>query len=198
MYQLETRFARIICKEDNYTYASLARVTKAYMQVVLLVWHSNKNIDLWFLIGGIGWWPVAPTRHNQRRKLHHHKETTVVPSVCSREPLRGEPVSLVKSIASYSIMANSSNSSSTPSAVVAPSLNSYLSPYQAHNTKLHTLLHVIILSNNTCILPFYYASISSCTTCETHCRPGQPSVVGGEAGMAKHAPFMYSYIIVRI
>ena len=91
----------------------------------------------------------------------------------------------------------SSPTNSTPSTVGAPSLNSYLSPYQAHNTKLHTLLHVIILSNNTCILPFYYASISSCTTCETHCRPGQPSVVGGEAGMAKHAPFICELVYHR-
>ena len=92
-------------------------------------------------------------------------------------------------------MASSFNSSSTPSAVGARSLNSYLSPYLVHNTKLHTLLYVTILSNNTSNLPFYCASIYTCSTCETHCRPGQPSVVGGEAGMAKHAPFT-AYVLV--
>ena len=38
------------------------------------MWPSNRNI------GGIGWWPVAPTRHDQRRKLHHKATTTCLQS----------------------------------------------------------------------------------------------------------------------
>ena len=28
------------------------------------------------LVGGNGWWPIAPTRDNQRRKLHHKATIT--------------------------------------------------------------------------------------------------------------------------
>ena len=38
------------------------------------------------LIDGIGWWPVAPTRHNQRRKLHHHKATINTTCLQPRAP----------------------------------------------------------------------------------------------------------------
>ena len=40
------------------------------------------------LIGGIGSWPAAPTRHNQRRKLsvHHHKATINTTCLQSRAP----------------------------------------------------------------------------------------------------------------
>ena len=41
-------------------------------------------------------------------------------------------------------------------------------------------------------LPFHYAS--TIRALRTHCRPSQPSFVEGEAGMAKHTPFICTRI----
>ena len=65
--------------------------------------------------------------------------------------------------------------------------SSSLVPSAIHNTNLHTLT---ILSN-TCNLP-YHASTVRCKLC-LDLLQAQPSVVGGEAGMAKHAPPMCLY-----
>ena len=70
-----------------------------------------------------------------------------------------QPASLAKSIASYSTMASSPNSS-TPSAVGAPSLNSYLSPYQVHS---YPYLHDASANKNV-----HVSNASKTTHPETH------------------------------
>ena len=73
---------------------------------------------------------------------------------------------------------------------IHPHPTSYLAPYQVHNTKLHT---VTILSN-ACILPFYASRYTLCVDS----LQARPSVVGSEAGTAKHAPLIRTRIIVGI
>ena len=93
-------------------------------------------------------------------------------------------------------MASSSNSR-TPSAVGAPSLNSYLSPYPIPGTKLHTLVYVTILSNTTCNLPFYYAS--TCTLCLDPLQVRPTKCCRRRSRYGKTCSFyMCSYIIVRV
>ena len=96
------------------------------------------------LIGGIGWWPVAPTRHNRRRKLHHHKAST---TTCLQS--RAPEVNLFRS-------RNPSRHTSWRarptivhhrSAVGAPNLNSYLPPYAIPNYT-HYSVYVTILINS--------------------------------------------------
>ena len=127
-------------------------------------------------------------RHNQRRKLHHHTATTTC--LQATAPEVSEPVSLAKSIASC-IMASSSNSS-IPSAVGAPSLNSYIS-IAKHNTKLHTLLYVTILSNNTCNLPFYCASTCTLYVDPLQARPTK--CCGRRSSYGKTYPFMCAPLV---
>ena len=110
------------------------------------------------LIGGISWWPVAPTRENQQRRLHHHKAVTTYPQ------LRAPEVNLFRSATrNPSRQASSWRARPTaPSAVGPLSLNSYLSSCTTivqHFTQL--LSYVTILSIITCNLPFYY--VSTCT-----------------------------------
>ena len=171
------------------------RRTTIRVQVVLLVTRVGfqSKHRLVALVGG----PLPP--HDTTNDSSFTTNTRQLPPVCNREP-RSESASLAKSIASYSIMASSPNHS-TPSAVGAPSLNSYLSPYQVHNTKLHTLLVlcITILRNNTCKLPFYYASIyvrplrARPTAARTTKWCGRRSRYGKSCCLIR----MYSYITVR-
>ena len=122
----------------------------------------------------------------------------LIPPVCSREPLKGtcSAREIRRVMHHHGELVQQSTAPS--SAVGAPSLNPYLSPY---TIIVPNFTHYSVCNNSK----QYYVQ-SSILFCKyvhsvrrptSDIRPGQPNVVGGEASIAKHAPFMCTLVYHR-